>query len=585
MKTYGVGGRTRRSPGREALRWIAVGGVLALVAAQAAPRARGQESIAAEFGETVEVHVVELDVVVTAGDRPVPGLGVEDFEVWEDGELRTVQSVDAVAPGLDAMDTLEPGAGPAAPDERDASGEPLFLLHAFEGGGTNHPRLVRAVRQVCEWVEEHPQPQTWQAVVLLSTRPVLVQPWTRDRTEVCRALEELPGVALGRHFSRPFDARVLQPSPEPLAGPLVVERERGVEAVENAADGLSESDRLWYAERSPLQQVADRLDLLSELRRQEIMAAGLAKLFGALATSEGTKTLIYYFGAASPAHHEPLTGERVVIQSGLTSLWGEVSDLASAAGFRVYGSSLNGLLKGTLFGRHATSAVTVDSLTFRPQEAARFLAVSTGGRSWSLNEQREILNRALIDHRASYRLAVVVPHGHDGERHEWRVRVARKGVELSYPPRYVDASPGELLLGQLHAPSTLFREGGRLPARLRVVSSSKGDDGLQVAIEAGVLAREVGLVPQGDGGREGNLEVYVGTYSMAGQPLTIDARRERFRLSGEGELAPDHAFAVERTVDLPATGGLIAVGFYDAVDQGTALTVVRVIAPPAPPSG
>ncbi len=574
--------------------------VAVLAAAPVTVPIRSQEAPAAEFGETLLVHEVELEVVATARDAPVTELGADDFEVYEDGESREIRQVRALfAPPVASVAAAagrprRPPAAAASPDE------PLYVVHAFEPGGLSYPQLVRVTGQVRDWVAGHATPGLRQAVALLGPEPLLVQPYTEDVDAAVRALGRVPELALGRAVNLPYDARLvfaprgLAPTrgdvlaarrPSPGGG-----RRLGSEGGGRVAEDLTpaqqaEIDRRsdWERSPTPLEKLIDDAGLRMEVRRQRRVLGGLEQLFGALGTTTGSKALIYYFSSAAPPPHRNVhEADRVVLVAALTGMWDELADRAAAAGFRVYGSDLRGF--GAAFFGTGPSAVPNRQIALRPQEAAGLMAHRTGGRAWGSNEQGDVVARAVEDYRATYRVRVVVPHPHDGREHRWEVRTGRAGVSLRYARRSFDLSPRDLLLSQLRTPSTLPKRGGTLPVRIRVSGRTPGDGRLRVRLEAGVLADRVGLVPAADGVRAGALEVFVATYSAAGTPLSLDAKRESFRVRGAAGPAAGAAFAVHREVDLPAAGGTVAVGFYDAVDGGTALAAVLVRPPPPGPA-
>src|SRR5258706_7527759 len=47
-------------------------------------------SLSAQVSETIDVHVVNVDVTVTSKSGPVRGLTRDDFEIFEDGRRQTI---------------------------------------------------------------------------------------------------------------------------------------------------------------------------------------------------------------------------------------------------------------------------------------------------------------------------------------------------------------------------------------------------------------------------------------------------------------------------------------------------------------
>jgi VWFA-related protein len=161
-----------------------------LLALLAAPFAAGAQEAPVElesFADLVEVTEVSLDVLATDGDgQPVPGLGMADFEVLEDG-------VPVELTGVSFASNSYEGSGIAG--EIPASRYLIFFFHdqsAFAAAGHHllHAQM-QAGRDALRWVEEKMAPSDWAAVVGYDIELQLHQDFTQDRDALKRALERV----------------------------------------------------------------------------------------------------------------------------------------------------------------------------------------------------------------------------------------------------------------------------------------------------------------------------------------------------------------------------------------------------------
>lgn len=516
------------------------------------------KSVQGGFGSGVTVHEAQIPVVVRRHGEAVPDLGKADFQVNEDGASRDVLSARRIIE--EGVERSEPP-GTEAEQEEAAPPQTQHILLAFDDSIERLPVLERALGDVREWIEERSASGTEWAVVLIGEEPRLLLPFSSRSSEIDAALDVLLRIYRGERVKFQFDTSLLatmNPNNETQGGV-----------------GSADRDQPRSGTLAQVVQGASERALTASKARS---ATRLQQVLLALSDVPGTKAMVlFYSGLVTPDAAGGLQANRTLFWSRYLRFWSVASDVAVAAGFRVYATDVDGLnWNVSTRGRSAEYTVHHGMPASELEKSiAGMLAVRTGGRRLELNDYSEILRQSKRDLEDYYVLSVQVPHGYDGQHHQWRVKVDRRGVEVRYPRSYVDLSPRAKLLAELRAPATLPKTGGRLQSRVRIVKTARRGDHEAVSVEAGVLARQVGLVPSAGGDREGALEVFVATYAPAGTPLTLDAKRETFRLSGAGELG-DQALTVEREVELPITGGTIAVGFFDPVDGGTALRAVQV---------
>lgn len=171
--------------------WIAAA-IAALIAggayAQSTERQAGGEP-AARFGEKIDVVEVLLDVLAT--DRKgnvVPGLGVDDFIVIEDGKRIEPASVSFYTTRYGIS---EPGDGV---QEIPASRFLIFFFQDQTRTSNSIGRLVRqqfqAGRDSHEWVRDEMLPSDWVAVVGYDHKLIVYQDFTQDRDSILFAIQQ-----------------------------------------------------------------------------------------------------------------------------------------------------------------------------------------------------------------------------------------------------------------------------------------------------------------------------------------------------------------------------------------------------------
>ena len=143
-----------------------------------------------------EINFIRVDTIVTDGDgNHVADLNLSDFEVYEDGELQTVETFDRVEIGA----VPEPGARPPTQlsnrndDEREAarSDVRVFVIF-FDDYHVRFENAQRASRQLTQFLENNLRPADLVAVMYPLT-PVSELRFTRNHRSVISQVEDFFG--------------------------------------------------------------------------------------------------------------------------------------------------------------------------------------------------------------------------------------------------------------------------------------------------------------------------------------------------------------------------------------------------------
>jgi VWFA-related protein len=378
--------------GRAKLRISVLSGLF-LVAASA----WGQEAETAKeapigrFDGRAEVLEVSLEVRVLADGRPVAGLGLENFAVYEDGRRRELVAVEALdARSLQRRSSANPTAGSPKAISPPASRNFLLLFDfAYSDSYSLHKALV-ASRELVAGLG----PDDRVAVAFFSALrglELMVEP-TVDRQRLETAFEVFHAM-LGRDPRRA--AALLAGLPpaaadSPLASAEDIVAEAGI---------LVRSDPYWP-------HVSVIRSLARDLRRVEAWGAGL----------RGTKSVVLFSHGFDPKY---LTGP------------------GSAAVL----SHLEGAFRSLRRGGWTLQAINVGGLQAPSgRDTLFFLAHETGGFAFeNFNDIGEAVERMLAKTDLTYRLYFraddLVP---DGRLHRVRVRLLdpQAGARVIQPPGY-----------------------------------------------------------------------------------------------------------------------------------------------------
>lgn len=164
--------------------YLLVGAVLGAFLFPGNAQADGNDNAA--FEGLIEVSEVLIDVLATNADgEVVPGLGVDDFIVQEDGEEVQVTSVSYYTTRYDDAAALGEGEVPAS----------RYFVLFFQGpnGASYQASKIRqrllAAREAQAWVEDAMSGSDWVAVVSYGSDLRIQQDFTQDRGSILYGIE------------------------------------------------------------------------------------------------------------------------------------------------------------------------------------------------------------------------------------------------------------------------------------------------------------------------------------------------------------------------------------------------------------
>jgi len=215
---------------------LRVGLALAAIAGASAFSARSasqdQDSQRTVVQERAGVTLIEIPVNVVGKDgKPVAGLKVEDFELFDEGKKQPISGMDIIDLAKPAA-SGEPGAAAAVP----AAARRMWLL-VFDLSYTSPSGLVRARDGARRFVTGAMKENDLAAVGTLSidTGWRLLVNFTRDTRQLVAAIDTLGLTAETKRTADPLSFAFTPPGPQAPGGPSV-SGSRDADVLENLRD-------------------------------------------------------------------------------------------------------------------------------------------------------------------------------------------------------------------------------------------------------------------------------------------------------------------------------------------------------------
>jgi VWFA-related protein len=162
--------------------------------ARAASEPEAPQSLTPIFSDSVDVNVVNVDVLVTdRNGKPVPGLRKGDFKLFEDGRAVDISNFEEIgrASSLPAPTPGSAGAQGRTEGAPAAASTPLRLVIYFDHRNIRLASRTRAVGQIRDFVRDQLAPGDEVMVATHDLRLHVPQPFTADRDVIEEALRRL----------------------------------------------------------------------------------------------------------------------------------------------------------------------------------------------------------------------------------------------------------------------------------------------------------------------------------------------------------------------------------------------------------
>jgi VWFA-related protein len=393
------------------------------------------------IGETIDVRVVNVEVVATSGGELVRGLTAADFRLLIDGKEVPIEFFTEVAEGTAAPSA----AGPAAPVAPSEAVPRSYLVFVDESFSVAQPRNVVLEKLEADLGLMGPEDQ--MAVLAFDgSKIVVLSPWTSDKAGLAQVLrqarqrEAKGNMALAQHRSLANDSNL-------SAGAAA---DVGLDATEIAQLLATLDSRVSPEARTQLGKTA--LAMAGTLRGFEV--------------PPGRKVMLLLSGGWSLGV--------------APSLFGPVVSAANQLGYTIY-------------------PVDVASPTPQNLKMLDTVAKQTGGRV--ANSLKQDVFRQVVADSGSYYWLGFTPSWQANDRsHSIRVESKRPGVTVRARTGFPDLS--KRTENARKAESVLLFGGDKDDRRLTILlgkTKPRGRREVEVPITLGVPVEALALTPSGRG--------------------------------------------------------------------------------------
>lgn len=405
------------------------------------------EALPGQFGETIEVRVINLEVVVTDRDgNPVHGLGPEDFQLTVDGEPQAIEYFTEIANGRaeqTAEETTVPAAPAVSPGEDVGTSYLLFIDDLFTVK-RDRDRVLSSLRDDLGFLG----PQDRLAVVAFDGKQLeMLSTWSQSHVELQRALRR--AISRSAHgLQRQLERDQVEPDflisvPGGTTGFVDDFPEDSIRIVDEFGQNLGFRTRLSPQERHYVERLSGQVGSA---------VAAAAATMRAFARPPGRKVMLLVAGDWPLLPSEYALGENTLawlyegIRGGET-LYRPLVDTANRLGYTIYSIDTPGLEATS--GASASDRTVVEA-GFRAnasrarewsvESTLHFVAAATGGKALINASREHALQRAFEDTRSYYWIGFSPSNKGDNERHDVRLTTKRKGLRVRTRTDYLDLS-------------------------------------------------------------------------------------------------------------------------------------------------
>ena len=563
----------------------------------------GVESPAATVVEQVTVNVVNIDVHVTdRRGRPIAGLAVEDFEVYEEGERVEITNFLSAAERGDLEwtegDDLE---------VLDAGDPPLLVAVYIDRYRTSQGNLLRIKGDLASFLSGRGDRSGGSRFLFATGDPDLNirVPFTTDPRELLGGLEELRSERRSPihddELFRRQTFREVRRAYEACAQP----------ALSPNAPGCVPCVDMWPSFLGSANHYAAEVQ-----SRVAESTSALGELMTALGGLPGPKALIYvsdglpqrpgaelyhYLGEMCPERQSETdslerewddttrfnrlsafsNANRVTIYpidaGGIRASSSVDPSLAGPVGAAGEGGAGGRRLSTVLVPSNQNDRLRIDNL----QATLSLLADETGGRAvFNQAHPAEALEEIAADFGSYYSLGYSAPlnRRHPIRQIDVRLVTPRKGWRVRYRRSYIMKSEEQRLADRLYAALKLNEQNNPLSVDVTFgeIEAAVGSRQVTLPVEVHVPFSEVTLLP-GPAGPAGAVRIFLVAENEDGERTPM---RQKTLTVTEAQISPEREKAlVVVNVDLPPGEFAVAVGVRDeASGQGSYL--VRDIALP-----
>ena len=415
----------------------------------------------ATFFAPLEVPLVSVEIYVSdRSGQPIPGLVLEDFEIYEDGKLVPISHFYA-APGLSefAQETTTT-AEIEQSDVESAPGQGLYLIIYFDDTNLGRGRRQAAIKHLRGFLTSELPPDLMVMLVRYDGRLNIEQSFTEDTDEIVVALDSLQrSASLDRRLD---EDRMLRE----------MENATTAAAVQGGG-GLGSGDEFLEARGSSLlQEIDSYADQI--VQRTNTSLANQKRLIRSLSGLSGRKAVLLVADGVEVRPGELLyrawgqafgsipsfsvDAQRAFLMAARNDLGNEFDNHARFAnGHRVTIYNLSALGSGQARAMSAQSRLMDEQGLYIDQGMSEEVTMGhvagiTGGRT--LNNSpvlAEQLEEVSVELASYYSLAFEPAHVGDGKYHRLEVKVKKDAARVRHREGYLDVPESERMTDRIFA--------------------------------------------------------------------------------------------------------------------------------------
>jgi VWFA-related protein len=480
----------------------------------------GSSTLFAQVSETIDVHVINVDVTVTSKSGPVRGLTREDFEIFEDGKLQPITNFYASDEIRAVPAAAAPGAPSGAPPAEQQ--DPRFrrkVLVLVDSGHTVRQYRDTALRELEAMITDRFHGDYEWSIGVIGRGISLVLPLSSDKQAIHEALETIRLSGTRKEGAASF-------------AEVASEREGG-SLVSNLNQARMFDPNFTARFQQDQLERAESMDDAERVLAAKLTVPAYLDAVRGFASTSGRKIVLLLTGDpglndVEVDRHEPGKGEFTNIRAtgpSATKLWQNqrtIEDLrrsivqeANASDTSFYMWNVDGLNPAGDLGI-APRPITDTSALF-------WLARETGGRLVTGNDAAGAVREFDTASSTFYSLGYSPAHTDDGKYHAISVRMKRKGdYTLEYRTGYSDTSTAVQLERAMKSPTAAAMQESALPVTLAFGAPQTVRNEVTVPIEVAVPFRTLQFLP-GKKGVAANLVIYVTVFDDTGKNVAASS--------------------------------------------------------------
>jgi VWFA-related protein len=531
---------------------------------------------ASKLSETIDVRVINVDVVVT--DRkgnPITGLKRDDFEIYENGQKKPISNFYEVVGGKPLTEEQESGAAPATPEPAPARPAAIpenqkrriiFYIDNLSLAPFNRNRVFK---QMKDFVRDVMRPGD-EAMVATWNRSMKVRvPFTRDPVQVQQILDVIAGEsALGtNNLSERKSAE----------GQIDQAQSYG----EALATARSYAESVMHDLRTSVSSLSALMSTVAGVEGKKILVL----------TSEGFpmqpgREMFTYLDEKSREKNWSQGSSAVIEGMGYNSaqLIRSIAQTANANNITLYtihAAGLQGGMENSAENRGPTPSSVSQAALSNSTESMQMLAELTGGlASIQTNNFAGAFKKIERDLGAYYSLGYRAGTERVDRQRSLQVRVKNKNYIVRSRQSFVEKSTYAEMNDRVIA-NLLYRvRNNDLRILVKTETPRAADNDLyRVPIDIQIPLDFLTLLPQGDDTLAGGFDVYVVVGNKDGDMSDVARRTHDIRIpASERDKIKGKYYTY--TLDLLMERGLntISVGVVDQVSNVTGWAREQVLA-------